>query len=82
MPEDAVTDQLAADTLIRFAVGAPELRLRLVWRADREGYPAVSGGFSPRLACVLMSPSQHRPMEVGEARRRQSPNASCRAVDR
>ncbi|MFC4051648.1 LysR family transcriptional regulator [Actinomadura syzygii] len=39
VPEFAVRDRIAAGTLARLALDAPALRLRLVWRADREALP-------------------------------------------
>jgi DNA-binding transcriptional LysR family regulator len=41
LPEFAVRDQLAAGTLVRLSLDAPDLRLRLVWRSDRESVPAI-----------------------------------------
>ncbi|WP_019634660.1 LysR family transcriptional regulator [Actinomadura atramentaria] len=41
LPEFAVADSLAAGTLARLALPAPDLRLRLVWRADREDRPGL-----------------------------------------
>jgi DNA-binding transcriptional LysR family regulator len=41
LPEFAVADQLAAGTLTKLAFDAPDLSLRLVWRADREAHPGV-----------------------------------------
>ncbi|WP_242887416.1 LysR family transcriptional regulator [Actinomadura litoris] len=39
VPEFAVRDRIAAGALARLAVDAPDLSLRLVWRADRESRP-------------------------------------------
>lgn len=39
VPEFAVRDRIAAGALARLALDAPGLRLRLVWRADREALP-------------------------------------------
>ncbi|MEU4825751.1 LysR family transcriptional regulator [Actinomadura sp. NPDC023710] len=41
LPEFAVRDRLAAGTLTRLAFDAPDLGLRLVWRADREAVPGM-----------------------------------------
>ncbi|GIH15353.1 LysR family transcriptional regulator [Rugosimonospora africana] len=41
LPRFAVADELAAGSLIELDLDAPTLRLRLVWRADRESEPAV-----------------------------------------
>ena len=41
LPEFAVSEHLAAKTLVRLAFPAPDLRLRLVWRADREAEPRL-----------------------------------------
>jgi DNA-binding transcriptional LysR family regulator len=41
LPEFAVRDQLAAGSLVRLGVDAPELALRLVWRGDRAGHPEL-----------------------------------------
>jgi DNA-binding transcriptional LysR family regulator len=41
LPEFAVRDQLAAGTLVRLGLDAPELTLRLVWRGDRETVPEL-----------------------------------------
>jgi DNA-binding transcriptional LysR family regulator len=41
LPRFAVADQLAAGTLTKLALGAPDLSLRLVWRADHETNPGV-----------------------------------------
>ncbi|MEU0934732.1 LysR family transcriptional regulator [Embleya sp. NPDC005971] len=41
LPFFAVADQLAAGSLIRLALDAPDLTLRLVWRPDRESLPGL-----------------------------------------
>ncbi|MEW9529487.1 LysR family transcriptional regulator [Microbispora sp. NPDC049125] len=41
LPEFAVSDALASGALIRLALFAPELMLRLVWRGDREELPGL-----------------------------------------
>ncbi|MGW4895790.1 LysR family transcriptional regulator [Kitasatospora sp. NPDC004240] len=41
LPEFAVREQLAAGSLVRLPLAAPALRLRLVWRADREDVPGL-----------------------------------------
>lgn len=41
LPEFAVRDQLAAGTLVRLDLSAPELALRLVWRGDRADRPEL-----------------------------------------
>ncbi|MGH3241194.1 MAG: substrate-binding domain-containing protein, partial [Spirillospora sp.] len=41
LPEFAVRDRIGAGTLVRLALGAPDLSLRLVWRADREALPGL-----------------------------------------
>nr|WP_237417726.1 LysR family transcriptional regulator [Actinomadura rayongensis] len=41
LPGFAVADALATGTLIRLALPAPDLLLRLVWRADREDLPGL-----------------------------------------
>ncbi|MFC8450610.1 LysR family transcriptional regulator [Kitasatospora sp. NPDC057223] len=41
LPEFAVTDELAAGTLVRLPLDIPPLTLRLVWRPDREALPGV-----------------------------------------
>ncbi|MFG1922098.1 LysR family transcriptional regulator [Cryptosporangium sp. NPDC048952] len=41
LPEFAVADSLAAGTLTRLDVPAPDLALRLIWRADRESLPGL-----------------------------------------
>ncbi|MGC0419972.1 LysR family transcriptional regulator [Embleya sp. AB8] len=41
LPEFAVAPQLAAGTLTRLALDAPDLSLRLVWRPDRESLPGL-----------------------------------------
>jgi DNA-binding transcriptional LysR family regulator len=41
LPEFAVTDELAAGTLVRLPLDIPPLTLRLVWRPDRESLPGV-----------------------------------------
>lgn len=41
LPDFAVDGQLAAGTLVRLALDAPVLNLRLVWRADREALPGL-----------------------------------------
>ncbi|MFB4297397.1 LysR family transcriptional regulator [Actinomadura sp. NTSP31] len=41
VPEFAVRDRLDAGSLVRLALDAPDLSLRLVWRADREAMPAL-----------------------------------------
>lgn len=41
LPEFAVRDALTAGTLTRLGLDAPDLSLRLVWRADREAHPGM-----------------------------------------
>ncbi|MFF7246976.1 LysR family transcriptional regulator [Embleya sp. NPDC008237] len=41
LPAFAVADQLASGKLIRLALDAPDLSLRLVWRPDRESVPGL-----------------------------------------
>ncbi|WP_052489420.1 LysR family transcriptional regulator [Streptomyces sp. 150FB] len=41
LPDFAVTAQLAAGTLVRLGLDAPDLALRLVWRSDRESVPGL-----------------------------------------
>ncbi|MFD0688577.1 LysR family transcriptional regulator [Actinomadura fibrosa] len=41
VPEFSVRDRLDAGTLVRLALDAPGLSLRLVWRADREALPGL-----------------------------------------
>ncbi|MFI6977553.1 LysR family transcriptional regulator [Embleya sp. NPDC050154] len=41
LPTFAVADQLASGKLIRLALDAPDLTLRLVWRPDRESVPGL-----------------------------------------
>lgn len=41
LPIFAVADQLASGKLIRLALDAPDLTLRLVWRPDRESLPGL-----------------------------------------
>ncbi|MFI6587855.1 LysR family transcriptional regulator [Embleya sp. NPDC050493] len=41
LPTFAVADQLASGKLIRLALDAPDLSLRLVWRPDRESVPGL-----------------------------------------
>ncbi|GAA0243286.1 LysR family transcriptional regulator [Cryptosporangium japonicum] len=41
LPEFAVAASLAAGTLVRLGTPAPDLALRLVWRADREARPGL-----------------------------------------
>ncbi|MFD5463541.1 LysR family transcriptional regulator [Kitasatospora sp. NPDC127059] len=41
LPDFAVQDALTAGTLVRLPLAPPPLRLRLVWRADRESVPGL-----------------------------------------
>jgi DNA-binding transcriptional LysR family regulator len=41
LPRFAVSDALASGTLITLDLAAPDLSLRLVWRADREDQPEL-----------------------------------------
>ncbi|QXJ25533.1 LysR family transcriptional regulator [Actinomadura graeca] len=41
LPESAVRERLDAGTLVRLALDAPSLSLRLVWRGDRESLPGL-----------------------------------------
>jgi DNA-binding transcriptional LysR family regulator len=41
LPEFALTEQLRSGTLVRLPLDTPALRLRLVWRADRETLPGL-----------------------------------------
>jgi DNA-binding transcriptional LysR family regulator len=41
LPQFAVNDQLTSGALVRLGLDAPDLKLRLVWRADRETVPGM-----------------------------------------
>ncbi|MEV7599187.1 LysR family transcriptional regulator [Kitasatospora sp. NPDC089797] len=47
LPEFAVRDSLAAGTLLRLPLDPPPLRLRLVWRANREPVPGLRQSLHP-----------------------------------
>ncbi|MFF0409849.1 LysR family transcriptional regulator [Kitasatospora sp. NPDC004745] len=50
LPDFAVREQLASGTLVRLPLEVPGLRLRLVWRADREPVPGLREALRPAAA--------------------------------